>query len=322
MEGQAPVKVVYIAGYGRSGSTLLDNALGQHPSILGAGELSALARHVWDNDEFCACRAKVGTCPLWKRVVGLWKSGDDEDFIPRMRKAQERIESVLSWRRIGGSAASGHSTKALFDRQSSRLFDILRAVSGRPIIVDSSKLPGRGVALASIASIDLYVIHLVRDGRGVAWSMLKPFKRQVELGLQKELKPKPLVYTALRWAFVNLATHLLCWKLGPNRSVRIRYEDFVADPGQILEQILKMLELQGSDVANLDKRTIFPFHQVAGSRHRMQEVLTIGRDDSWQEEMPRWKQLAFSIICAPLMAGYGYGLRPAQRNELREVLAS
>ena len=322
MEGQAPVKVVYIAGYGRSGSTLLDIALGQNPSIMGAGELTALARHVWDNDEYCACRAKVGNCPMWRQVVGQWQGGSDATFMPRIRKAQERIESVLSWRRFGGRAAGSHGAKRLFDHQSSRLFEILRAVSGRPIIVDSSKLPGRGFALASIASIDLYVIHLVRDGRGVAWSMMKPFERQVEMGLQKELKPRPLLYTALRWAFVNLASQLLCRKLGPRRSMRVRYEDFVEDPAKVLEQVMAMLEQQGSDIATLNNRVIFPFHQVAGSRHRMQEALTIGRDDSWRTEMPRWKQLAWTIICAPLMAGYGYKLRPAKRTNLREVLAS
>jgi hypothetical protein len=283
--------------------------------------VTALARHVWDSDEYCACRSTVGNCPLWKQVVEQWRAGEDAKFIPRLRKAQERIEGILSWRRLLGAVAA-HPTQAQFDEHTSRLFGILRTVSGRPIIVDSSKLPGRAFALAALPSIELYVIHLVRDGRGVTWSMMKPFKRQVEMGLQKELKPKPLIYTALRWAIVNVAAQLLCFKLGRRRSMRVRYEDFVEDPAKILDRVLGMVGQQGSEVAPLDARTIFPHHQVAGSRHRMQAVLTIEQNDQWRGEMPRWKQFAVSLICAPLMLWYGYMLRPAKRSGLREALAS
>jgi len=321
MDDQAPIKVIYIAGYGRSGSTLLDIALGQHRAVLGAGEVTALARHVWDNDEYCACRATVRSCHLWKEVVEHWRAGEDSKFMPQFRMAQERIEGILSWRRML-RAARDDTNQVYFCDQTTRLFGILSAVSKRPIIVDSSKLPGRAFALAALPSIELYVIHLVRDGRGVAWSMMKPFKRQVEKGLQKELKPKPLIYTALRWTIVNLAAQLVCWKLGPRRSMRVRYEDFVENPAKILERILAMVGQKSPGVACLDARTIFPHHQVAGSRHRMQEVLTVERDERWQCEMPRSRQLVFSIVCAPLMLWYGYMLRPIKRSGLREVLVS
>lgn len=321
MESEAPVKVIYIAGYGRSGSTLLDIALGQYPSIFGAGEVTTLARHVWDGNEYCACRSTVHDCQLWKRVVERWRTAGDSKFITQYCVAQERMEGILSWRRLIGAAWAGAS-QAHFRDQTTRLFRVLRAVSGRPIIVDSSKLPGRAFALAALPSIELYVVHLVRDGRGVAWSMMKPFRQQLEKGLQKELKPKPLIYTALRWAIVNVTAQLLCWKVGPRRSMRVRYEDFVEDPAKILERVLAMVGQKGSEVASLDARMIFPQHQVAGSRHRMQEVLTIERDDGWEHEMPRSKQLAFSLVCAPLMLWYGYMLSPSKRSDLREALAS
>ena len=39
-----PTTVLYVAGAGRSGSTLLDNLLGQIPGFFSAGEL----RYVWE----------------------------------------------------------------------------------------------------------------------------------------------------------------------------------------------------------------------------------------------------------------------------------
>ena len=321
VDSQAPVKVIYIAGYGRSGSTILDIALGQHGSVFGAGEITALARHVWDGNEYCACGSTVPDCPLWKQAVERWRAGEDAEFMATHRTAQERIETIISPRR-SGLVARTSPDRSRFRQQTAKLFQALRAVSGRPIIVDSSKLPGRGFALATMPSIDLYVVHLVRDGRGVAWSMMKPFKRQIDKGLQKDLKPKPLIYTALRWAIVNAAAQLLCWRLGPERSMRIRYEDLVENPADILRQILAMVGEEASGALSNDERTIFPHHQVAGSRHRMQQSLTIERDERWQFEMPRSKKLVFSIICAPLMLQYGYLLKRSKGGGLREALAS
>ena len=37
-----PIRVLYFAGYGRSGTTVLDIALGQHPAVIGSGEISEL----------------------------------------------------------------------------------------------------------------------------------------------------------------------------------------------------------------------------------------------------------------------------------------
>ena len=52
--GQAPI-VVYIAGSGRSGSTLLERALGEIPGFVNVGELIDLYRRVADHGELCGC---------------------------------------------------------------------------------------------------------------------------------------------------------------------------------------------------------------------------------------------------------------------------
>src|SRR3546814_9958562 len=79
-----------VAGYGRSGTTLLDIALGEHPAIMGAGEVTTLARHVWDRGEYCACGARVRDCPQWNAIVTRWTQGEPDGFLARYRRAQER----------------------------------------------------------------------------------------------------------------------------------------------------------------------------------------------------------------------------------------
>lgn len=301
--GQAAIKLIYVAGYGRSGTTLLDIALGEHPAIMGAGEVTTLARHVWDRDEYCACGARVRDCPQWKAIVARWTLGEPKGFLEDYRRAQERTEGLVApGRLLRWPGWRDHG------RRTVKLLRGMAMVSGRPILVDSSKLPGRAFALAAMPGIDLHVVHVVRDGRGVAWSLMKGHRQSVEKGVQRELRPKPLFYTALRWSMVNLAAEWLCRRVGPGRSIRVRYEDFVDDPRG---QIARIVALVGEE-PHLPATGLAPFepqHQVAGSRHRMQKSLAIRGDDKWKREMPGWKQRVFTLLCAPLLRRYGYTLR-------------
>lgn len=296
----APVKVIYIAGYGRSGTTLLDIALGEHPSITGAGELSTLARHVWAEAEYCACGSVVRDCPFWRDVVDDWRAGEAPDMIDDYHAHQRRTETILPLGRLrAGNRQNARTT---------RLFASIRAHSGRPIVLDSSKLPGRGAALAANPGIDLYVIHVVRDPRGVAWSLRKGIARHVEGGVQRTLRPKSLLHTALRWSIVNAAADALCRRVGNARSLRVRYEDFVAYPRETLGRILGLVGEQPLAAHDGGRAATFrPQHQMAGSRHRMQPAITIERDERWRDAMPPAQQALVSAITAPLRWRYGYG---------------
>lgn len=301
----APVRVIYIAGYGRSGTTLLDIALGQHPAVMGGGEIATLARHVWLNDEYCACGAAVQSCPMWSGIVEDWSEGDEPTLIEDYRRAQERTETIFG---LGRLLERFRST--LHASRSAKLFRSIAIRSSSTVVVDSSKLPGRAFALAGTPGIELFVIHVVRDPRGVAWSLKKGYKRQVDVGIQRELLPKPLLYTALRWAVVNLATERLCRRLGWHRSVRIRYEDFVADPRGTVRRILTLADPEmAAQNLNMVANSISPQHQVAGSRHRMQPEIVVGRDEHWKETMPRFQRWLVTLACAPLLVRYGYSLR-------------
>ncbi len=176
----------------------------------------------------------------------------------------------------------------------------------------------------AIEEIEVYLVHMVRDGRGVAWSMMKPYRRAVEDGIQKELKPKPMWYTAARWIVVNLGVEMLRLRLPRKRSIRVRYEDFVLDPEGTVTSIL---DLVGHDYVSPEHgaEVMKPQHQIAGSRHRMQEEISIRKDIGWTSQMPRSMQNLFSFLTAPLLARYGYlgsppGQANAERNRDRRIL--
>ena len=60
-----------------------------------------------------------------------------------------------------------------YDQQVRALFQAIRAVSGKRVVEDTTKTPSRALVLSMISGVDVRILHLVRDGRGVAWSMEK-----------------------------------------------------------------------------------------------------------------------------------------------------
>ena len=66
----APLDILYIGGFGRSGSTLVERCLGQLDGFCAAGEL----RHLWSRgfveNQLCGCRQPLRDCAFWQAVVG------------------------------------------------------------------------------------------------------------------------------------------------------------------------------------------------------------------------------------------------------------
>ncbi len=299
-----PLKLIYVAGYGRSGTTLLDIAVGQQKDVFAAGEVTALPRHVWEYDEFCACRETVSACDFWGQVVTRWQKTNPDFEMREYGNLLDRSEFLFSLKRLFSKLLPNKEFKD-YRRLTGSLFKEIADQAGTNIILDSSKLPGRASSIHADPDIEIYLVHVVRDGRGVAWSMMKPYSIKVEEGIQKELKPKPLWFTAARWFVVNMGAEIMRWRLPKARSIRVRYEDFVADPEATVKRIMALV---GEEYVQPDHggEVMKPQHQVAGSRHRMKDELIIKKDVSWKAKMPKGKQTLFSLLTAPLLWRYGY----------------
>jgi hypothetical protein len=298
-------KVIFLAGYGRSGSTILDIALGQHPEVFGAGEITALTRHVWRENEYCACGARVELCPVWSEIVAQWRGGR-EDVLGRYRVLQRRFESLLGPMLIKSGLASSLGF-AEYRALTEELFRAIVAVSGKTVVLDSSKLPGRAFALSRLGGIDLTVVHLVRDARAVAWSMTQSFERDVKAGFQKVIRPKSVMRTAVRWTMVNLMAEYASRQVAGRRA-RVLYEAFTADPEPVLSGLGNALgiDLRPTALAIARGEPISPSHQVAGSRIRMRKSMVLAPDTAWQAVMPPQAQARVRRGCGWMLRRYGY----------------
>lgn len=293
-----PVDVVYIAGYGHSGSTILNILLNQHAGILGAGELFRLAS-AWQSNEYCSCGSRLPQCELWSKIVHRWSDLAETDPIRDYGPLQAAAEA--KW-------AGATRDVAMYERLTRSLFAAAREVSGKSLIVDASKVPQRASALSRVDGINLYIVHLVRDARGVAWSMRRRLPQDIAAGLQTEKRGRSVARTALHWMASNIGVERLLSRLEPRRVQRITYERFVTAPGPALESIGDLCGVDLSDLsATVDANTpLRAGHVMAGNRLRMSGATVLRPDFRWQKDLPVFQRRLLELACLPLLHRYGY----------------
>src|SRR5262249_49384217 len=167
--------VVYLAGSGRSGSTLLERTLGEMPGFVNVGELIDLFRREASRAERCGCGRPFADCPFWvhvgKRAFGDWSDARLADIHPLQRRvARQRYRPQLLAMRLAGPGFRADAAR--YGEYYGSLYRAMAAEAGAACVVDASKWPVQALALAR-GGIDVRVIHLVRDVRGVAHSLTK-----------------------------------------------------------------------------------------------------------------------------------------------------
>jgi hypothetical protein len=339
---QTPVKVLKITGLGRSGSTILDVVLGNHPQIESVGEVGNLGRNGWISREslrginpkrlrrpICTCGKRLDVlyvdapdeaCPFWASVRREWVERTDPASIESYPKLQNDFELKSRWPRLLYEKRRPSAAFRSYAGLTRAFFESIRAVSGKPVIVDSATVPIRTFALGMTPGIDLYAVHLVRDGRGVITSHRKTFEEDLQAGIRgehkgnsmwKTLVRRRVLYLAslVRWIVKNLASEWVCTQLGPKRAIRLRYEDFVADPRSALERIGSLLELDLREVADAASsgKPMQAGHNVGGNRTKKSGIITLRPDDEeWKRTLSPTEQRLSWMFIGWLMRRYGY----------------
>jgi hypothetical protein len=298
-------KVLYIAGYGRSGSTVLSVILGNHPEITSVGEVSFLLQNWNDSDRLCSCGAHYGGCRFW-RDFPLYSLTTESAVVRKVEKLSS-IPHVL----LG---LIPDKDRQIYQDYHDRLFDYVVSRTGSSIIVDSSKsarrAAGRFLALSRVADQDVYVLHLVRDGLAVMESRVVAGSNLALQGYSHNPR-SPGLRAALGWVGANAYTAALGRLLGLNRYMLLRYEDFVAGPATALKTIGQFV---GFDAEALIERIyrddyFWVGHIVGGNRVRLQGKIKLqrsaGRDHGYSLRFHQ--RLMFACVGGWLHRFYGYG---------------
>lgn len=306
--------VVYIAGSGRSGSTLLERLLGQQPGCVNIGELIELFRKVSISGERCGCGEPFEQCPFWHRVGQRAFGGWDAETMQQVAALQRQVGRQRHFPKLVAPRTSGVLSTALTTLGSryARLYEAVREVSGASVVVDASKWPAHGLALARSGAVDLRVVHLVRDVRGVAYSWAKSGvarPQALDAGGTATMATHQVSRTVARWSAFQLECEALARVA--RHSTRIRYEDLVRDAHTTLVRTFQRIGLseQAAGVRGVEDRHVHlgASHGLAGNPSRFTSgPIELRLDEAWRAGMPRRDRRAVTALAAPLLLGYGY----------------
>lgn len=262
-------KLIYIGGYGHSGSTLLEYLLTGCTELVACGEIASVVRDRLKKKQ-CTCGRRSEACPIWSQVLA---SG-----APLAEKTHEALTLAL----------------------------LMRAGKRHDLMVDSTKTAADHALapfrLRRALGKDFLLVHLVRDPRAVAWSAIKKtVRRRMTVN-----RPLYCARLALAWSAANLACEIFGRRY-PNQYLRIRYEDFVAAPratlDRIFQRVLPGATWHAETLGVTDNR-----HQLYGNRMRGRPLTLedVKQDRAWETEMPASYRRLVSPLSVLLRLRYGY----------------
>ena len=301
VRGDIPPKVLFIGGYARSGSTIVDRAIGATEGCVSAGEIRFIWHRGFAEDQPCGCGEAFGACPFWRAVADTAWGGMRRVDVHEALRLQDTVDRWWRIPQVGLRSAPG--VRRELDAYTGilrPLYEAIGKVSGARVIVDSSKDASHGWVLQRLRpSIDLSVLHLIRDSRAVAYSLCERTKFDPASG--QVWGGHGLARTIAGWT----ATNGLVQALGRSASVpylRLAYEDFCDDPDRALARTAALVGEPAPPplaAAGIDAGVQ---HQVAGNPVRFARgPIAIRRDDEWRRSMSATGRRLVTVATWPML---------------------
>lgn len=308
--------VLFIGGLGRSGSTLVEKMLNELPGTFAVGETI----HLWERGirdaERCGCGEPFADCAHWsavgERAFGGWAQVDLDRIIALRWQIDRsrRLPRILATHRKGSLAGDD---KVYVDHLRRVLLAGAEQAGHPQVLLESSKHLSTATLLTLDPALDVRVLHLTRDPRGVAYSWTKEVDRP-EAGPDAVMPIYRPERTAFRWVSDNLGFRVLARAGVP--TMTLRYEDVLEAPAETIRQIGQFagLPVANDDLGFLDGdrvTLVTPMHSIAGNPLRFGGTeLTLRLDDAWKQKLDRRSQHIVTAITAPALRRFGYSLRP------------
>ena len=246
MQTDQPVDYLYLLGLEHSGSTLVAFLLNAHPAIANVGETAAVDQILPDRWEsghgLCSCGRAYVECPFWIQAL-----------------------AGLSARGFGLGSPNPFAAKD---------------EPGAAQKLDASKKPGYLKRLVANPHLDLRVLDLYRDGRGIVNSWRKNNPNANVENLTQE------------WIRREDRRQLALAAIDSGSIFRLRYEDLCQDPPKWLGKILAFLALDDADFAGEGFKSSAE-HHIIGNPMRLNANEQIQLDEKWRRELTAEMLAAF-----------------------------
>jgi hypothetical protein len=257
------INIIYIGGYGRSGSTVLDLILGENSEVISTGEicnfLSLTANH--DNN-LCSCGKSFSKCEFWSKMdlfdriePSLKNIGPifDSNFITlcnEKRKMKSKYFYSIFWKNFFLNLSSDNNCNFIVDSSKTAYCQALR-----PYFLSNMS-----------ESINIHYIHMYKP----LGSAITSFKKGTNKGIKNKSKKRVFNVTRsiIGWIFANIVS-MAYVKFGKFSSItKVNYSCLIKNTEICLKEISENIGF------NLDikhdvlsgRKPIKDHHIVSGNR--------------------------------------------------------
>ena len=278
----------FVVGCPRSGTTLLRRLLDAHPRL-------------------CVPKAETHWIPkFYSRGDGLDMDGNATPaFVdvlmayPRFRKFRADRQTLLSF--FDGRPCMDY---AEFVR---RLFDWYGEQRGKPLIGDKTPGYARYIPLLHKLFPQARFIHLLRDGRDTALSLLSWDRLHKTAGRLATFDEDPVTTTALFWEWLVRLGRETGSHLPQGLYMEVSYERLVDDTEPACREICEFLGIAFEpEMLEYHRGRQKPGRGLSAKKAWLPPT---GKLRDWRHQMSGQELLLFEAACASLLTELGYEVR-------------
>lgn len=291
------MKIVYIGGWMRSGTTLLCEMVGAFDEAIALGELSGIWRAAHRNEP-CSCGEPIPRCPIWGAAlaeVRVRHGVEQDDYAAMAEQVRRLLQTRHAHRLALLSAAKPGRWPPEVRAYVGVLHTLLRSVSdtsGAQVLVDSSKLPPGFLLERLMPDTTVDVVHIVRDPRAVANSERKT---RIRSGPDADLLPpgRSAAQSVVYWSGFNAAVKAYSGRA--DTYLTVDYSALTSNTESELDRIAA-----GLGVGRTSGKLLEGGHIAVGNPARFQgNGRAVRADDSWKRELPQRDRILVSSIGLP-----------------------
>ena len=316
-------RYLYIVSSPHGGSTLFSYVLGKHPEARNLGEVSFIPK-LLALGEPCSCGQPLRDCAFWRGILEDFERETGHDLrrepysvylgdAPKASTGSGLVDHrhQTRWRYVMMKLRGALDTAAVLHAplapglRRAALPSVSRGVdntlalyatvsrhTGARLIVDASKMPRKAAHLYVADPERVRIVHLTRDGRGVAASRRKYM---------------PVDYAARRWRhYHRLAMRLLERWVPAEHRLRLSYEEFAARPEAVLRRVFDWLDMDyAPECLRFDGAVTA--HSAGGNPARFEMAGGIrGVDERWRTALSDTELAQFERRAGALNRTLGY----------------
>jgi len=251
------------------------------------------------------CAAMVQAAFLGAERLGRMAADETGFGVPEHKKLKNEFNEIENWsnyfklRSLIRNKKDNplKSTVEKYLAHNVQLYENISQITGKKIIVDSSRNLGRLLTLLSSDKIEMYTINITRDPRAAINSLIQKDIRNYNENRQST------ILNILNWNIKNILTLDIMKNIDADMGENIFYKDFSMYPAQTLQMLEKRLKLplnyevvNGQCSINLEGG-----HIISGNRNKFNTGKTkIIRDIKWKKRLGKFHKVLISIGSLPL----------------------